>query len=87
MTDIETQLYFIQDIYAKGSINDDQRDIAKDMCFDEDPTFLRFFEDANPELRAEDRESLKTNIIKYIVEKDVGSKHLEGSRRTSVDSL
>ena len=59
----EAGLMLVQKLHAENSINDDQRDVLKDMILDEDAILMSFF---NNYSEPEDEEDLKQNVINYV---------------------
>tara|TARA_B110001450_G_C17454282_1_gene413378 strand:+ start:52 stop:246 length:195 start_codon:yes stop_codon:yes gene_type:complete len=53
----------VQKLHSEGAINDDQRDVLKDMILDEDAILMSFF---NRYDEPEDEEELKQNVINYV---------------------
>ena len=49
--------------FGEGAINDDQRDVLKDMILDEDAILMNFFDRYGD---PEDEEELKQNVINYV---------------------
>ena len=59
----EAGLMLVQKLHSEQAINDDQRDVLKDMILDEDAILMSFFNNyADPA----DEEDLKQNVINYV---------------------
>ena len=59
----EAGLMLVQKLHAENAINDDQRDVLKDMILDEDAILMSFFTNFSD---PEDEEDLKQNVINYV---------------------
>ena len=60
--DQEKCLDLIQRLHTESQINDDQRNILKDMLFDEDAILLSFF---SKYTEPDEQEELSKQVIKY----------------------
>ena len=79
----EKCLELIQKLYQAKSINDDQRDLLKDMVFEEDAALLSFFANYS---EPEDEQELKDAVIKY-VNKGLSQNFPIEEQETTGDSL
>ena len=63
----EAGLMLVQKLHSEGLVNDDQRDVLKDMILDEDAILMSFFNNyGQSEQGEEDEEELTQNVINYV---------------------